>query len=132
MVTTFLNSFVTSILITNGFHGNSVEMQSHHVHSHFLPLTYPRPAFWEDPKNRREYFDWVFQDIKLQTPEDWYKVSIPLPVTSNSIGYPPNDHRKGRGIVTKNCLQRKSHRCPRRYLPRNFLETMEICKFIIL
>lgn len=45
---------------------------------HFLPWKFasvPR-AFWADPKNQREFLDWVGVQLGLKSLEDWYSVSL--------------------------------------------------------
>ncbi len=32
--------------------------------------------FWEDPKNRRRYMEWLAQIRKFKNPEDWYEVTL--------------------------------------------------------
>jgi hypothetical protein len=32
--------------------------------------------YWKDPKNFKEYADWLCKKLQIKQPEDWYRVPV--------------------------------------------------------
>jgi hypothetical protein len=43
----------------------------------FSPSENPLPKdYWNDPKNVKEYLEWLAKELKVEKPEDWYRVRV--------------------------------------------------------
>jgi hypothetical protein len=66
--------------LLNTHYGGSFMRALPHIYPefdwHMWKFTQVPRRFWADPKNQREFMDWVFKDLDLQDMSDWYKVSV--------------------------------------------------------